>query len=389
MKTMRGGKLVAEGGYGCIFTPGINCDGSIMKSKKYASKIQRYDSSAKNEIEIGKILQELNGFEDHFSPVLKHCTIDVAKIKDDEKNKCTVLKKHKARNFIVMKLQYIKGVDFIDYLIKQKNSVQLVNNIILSYNHLLKSISMMIKKKCMHFDIKGTNILFDSDKEHPLLIDFGLSAQISKINKNTYKKIFYVYAPQYYVWSLEIHYINYLINKNENPTLEELREISKTFVDNNRGVQKLFSPDFLKKYEDKCFKQLNKYNKIPLENRIEKILEYWKTFDNYSLSIMYLRFLHYININGFIDNEFIIFLGKLLLKNIDPNPENRLSIVETIHTFNAFLYQKNLNNVKTFEELTNNFIKNKKDINDAMTIGKKTEIKTMKTMRIIKRKQNN
>ena len=81
MNTMKGGKLVAEGGYGCIFTPGINCDGSIMKSKKYASKIQRYDSSAKNEIEIGKILQELNGFEDHFSPVLKHCSIDVLKYK--------------------------------------------------------------------------------------------------------------------------------------------------------------------------------------------------------------------------------------------------------------------------------------------------------------------
>ena len=37
---MKGGKLLAEGGYGCVFTPGINCDGSIMKTKKYVSKIQ-------------------------------------------------------------------------------------------------------------------------------------------------------------------------------------------------------------------------------------------------------------------------------------------------------------------------------------------------------------
>ena len=120
---------------------------------------------------------------------------------------------------------------------------------------------------------------------------------------------------------------------------------------------------------------------------MEKILEYWETFDNYSLSIMYLKFLYYINVNGFIDNQFIIFLSKLLLKNIDPNPENRLSIVETIHTFNTFLYQKNLNNVTTFEELTNNFIKNKEDINDAMTIGKKKEIKTMKKIKKLKKKQ--
>ena len=50
---MIGGKLLAEGGYGCVFAPGINCDGSVMKTKKYVSKIQRYDTSAKNEILIG------------------------------------------------------------------------------------------------------------------------------------------------------------------------------------------------------------------------------------------------------------------------------------------------------------------------------------------------
>ena len=70
---MKGGKLLAEGGYGCVFTPGINCDGSVMKTKKYVSKIQRYDSSARNEIRIGKKIQELNGFEDHLAPILKYC----------------------------------------------------------------------------------------------------------------------------------------------------------------------------------------------------------------------------------------------------------------------------------------------------------------------------
>ena len=132
---MIGGKLLAEGGYGCVFTPGINCDGSVMKSKKYVSKIQRYDSSALNEIKIGKIIQQLSGFEDHFAPVLKHCEIDVASIEDKEIGKCGILKKKKAKDFVVMKLQYIEGEDFMDYLVSQKNSVQLVSNIILSFNH--------------------------------------------------------------------------------------------------------------------------------------------------------------------------------------------------------------------------------------------------------------
>ena len=65
-KTMKGGKLLAEGGYGCVFLLGINCDGTSMTSKKYVSKIQRLNNSAKNEIEIGKIIQEINGFNNHF-----------------------------------------------------------------------------------------------------------------------------------------------------------------------------------------------------------------------------------------------------------------------------------------------------------------------------------
>ena len=36
--------------------------------------------------------------------------------------------------------------------------------------------------------------------------------------------MFYVYA-QYYIWPLEIHYISYLLNKNDKPTNEQLKEI--------------------------------------------------------------------------------------------------------------------------------------------------------------------
>ena len=382
---MIGGKLLAEGGYGCVFTPGINCDGSVMKSKKYVSKIQRYDSSAVNEIKIGKIIQQLNGFEDHFAPVLKHCEIDIASIEDKEIGKCGVLKKKKAKDFVVMKLQYIEGEDFMDYLVSQKNSVQLVSNIILSFNHLLKSLTMMVSKDIVHYDVKGTNILFNMNKEIPLLIDFGLSIVITGINKDNLKKMFYVYAPEYYIWSLEIHYMCYLVNKNDEPSSAELKEIAKKYVEGNKALQRNFSPSFLKKYEKKCISQLEKYNAMTFDRRIEIILGYWKTFDNYSLSIMYLKFLHYININGFIDNQFIIFFSKLLLRNIDPNPENRLNLIETIHTFNTFLYQKNINNIKTFEQLTDSFIENRKELDKKITLDKKNGLFETKTMRIKRR----
>jgi len=378
---MIGGKLLAEGGYGCVFTPGINCDGSTMKLKKYASKIQRFDSSAKNEIKIGKIIQELNGFEHHFAPVLKYCEVDVAKIQDDDKNKCSVFKKKKTKSFVVMKMQYVEGEDFLDYLINQKNSVQLVSNIILSYNHLCKSLSMLASKDVAHYDIKGSNILFDKNREIPLLLDFGLSVKMSAVSTSTLKSMFYVYAPDYYIWPVEVHYMCYLVNVNRDPALEELRDIAARCVAGNKALQRNFSPTFLKKYEAKCAAQLEKYNKLDFEDRTTLILDYWETFDNYSVSIMYFKFINYINIDGFVDNEFILFFSKLLLKNIDPNPDSRLTLPDTMHTFNTFLYQKNINNLKTFEELTESFIENRDKLDHEITRDKKQGVYQTKTMR--------
>tara|TARA_B100002019_G_C21151878_1_gene538682 strand:- start:243 stop:992 length:750 start_codon:yes stop_codon:yes gene_type:complete len=241
---------------------------------------------------------------------------------------------------------------------------------------------MLISKDIVHYDLKGTNILFNANKEIPLLIDFGLSVNMKKINKDNLRDMLYVYAPEYYIWSLEIHYLSYLVNKNEEPSDNELAEIAKKYVEGNKAIQRNFSPSFKKKYEKKCLRQLEKYNNMVLDRRIELILSYWKTFDNYSMSIMYLKFLHYININGFIDNQFIIFFSKLLLRNIDPNPEDRLSLVETLHTFNTFLYQKNINNIKTFEQLTDSFIENRREMEDEITLDKKRGLYQTKTMRI-------
>ena len=48
----------------------------------------------------------------------------------------------------------------------------------------------------------------------------------------------------------------------------------------------------------------------------------------------------------------------------------RLSVQETYKTFNSFLLNKKINNVKTFEELKKMFFKNKKNINNNLTKDK-------------------
>ena len=47
-----GGKVIGEGGYGCVFHPEINCSGEETTNMEYVTKLQKRDFSAENEIFI-------------------------------------------------------------------------------------------------------------------------------------------------------------------------------------------------------------------------------------------------------------------------------------------------------------------------------------------------
>ena len=383
---MKGGKLLSEGGFGCVFNPSLNCDGNV-ESEKYVSKIQRYDNSAKNEIKIGNILSSIKEYKSHFAPIISYCNIDIGEIKDKDKNKCMLFKKKKTRDYVMMKLDYVDGMEFLQYMVKNANSVQIINNIINSYNHLLRSISLLVNKKIIHYDLKGSNILYSEKKKIPLVIDFGLSINMNDIDKLNLNEVFYTYAPQYYVWPLEVHYLGLLFNVNKEPTQEELKNLAKIYVENNKGINKIFSPIFLKKYEKTCLNQLKIYSQMKFDERVKFLMNYWNTWDNYALSVTYLRFLRYLAIKGFYENSFIKFMGKLLLQNIHPNPEKRLSLIDSTHTFNGFLYKEQIDIQSTFEELSDEFIKNKDNINNKLKKQSKTDLRDTKTMKTEKRKR--
>ncbi len=374
---MKGGKLLSEGGYGCVFFPSINCNGSSMKTKKYVSKIQKYDKSAKNEIKIGKKIKEIRTYNLFFVPVLKYCKVDVGSIEDKDINKCTILKKNPTKNYVVMKIKYINGSPFLDYIIKNKNNSQILRNIINSYNHLLLCLEKLISRNIIHYDLKSENIMFNTRLELPHILDFGISIDLSTFDFSSIdsklRDSFYVYAPEYYTWPLEVHYMSYLLHESEEPSNDRLLDMADRYVEGNKALTKNFSPRFLEKFKTKCYEQLIYYKSLGLQKALEKILSFWKTFDNYSLSIVFLKLINYINIEGYIKNNFIVFLTKLLLQNIDPNPERRLSIKETIHAYNGFLYKKEINDENIFEEVKELFVNNKAAINDQLDLERKIE----------------
>ena len=170
------------------------------------------------------------------------------------------------------------------------------------------------------------------------------------------------------------------------PNDENLMEIVYAYVENHIPLRRNYSADFLDKYKDLCYKQLLSYNSIELMDRIKLIINYWKTWDNYSLSCMYLLIMSYINLDGNASNDFMIFNSKILIMNIHPNPKKRLSIIETINKFKELLLNEKYNNVDNFENMKNKLANNKGkviiEINKDSKIIKNSKHKIKKMMKI-------
>ena len=126
-----------------------------------------------------------------------------------------------------MKIPYIKFINFDEYFI---NSKTVLLNIILTYGYLVNSLHLLYKAKIIHYDLKMDNILIHNNT--PIIIDFGISIYYDNINESNYTDYFYVYAPQYYIWPIEVHYLNYLLHVNTEPDEKTLKDIVSEIVEN-------------------------------------------------------------------------------------------------------------------------------------------------------------
>ena len=379
-----GGKKLAEGGYGCVFHPEINCRGLETANMQYVSKIQQKDFSAENEIKIGEIIKQGvknmpgNPLINNFAPVLSSCPINMSQLKVPDIGECKVLHRVDQSNLILLKIRFIDSVDFDSYVIDNKNTSAILLTLISAFNHLLKSIKILQKVKVVQFDLKGQNIVFDTKKLQPIIIDFGLSLPMESITNDNLLNYFYIYAPEYYVWPLEVHYLNLILHISEEPTRDELKDLVQSYVRANAALDG-FSASFKKDFENSCEEQLMYYNTLTLTERKNLILRFWNTWDNYSLSVIYLKFIYFIirsNDKSIFKNSFVRYFAELLLMNIHPDPRRRFTIDKTITMFNKYLYSNPINKPEAFQDLSESLSKNKIQVNRSLTLNRR-KIKTL------------
>lgn len=357
-RNKEGGELIGQGTYGCVYYPGIKCPGKKGDYKKYVTKLEVVDHSLKNELEISKLIREIKNYKKFFVPIIKKCPINISSLsKDDiQPDKCELFNKNSEKKFILVYMHYIKGKDLFYFI----NDIKYNSNIILDviskklifyYKNLLDCIELLLTKDIIHMDLKNDNVMVANTNNklgRALLIDYGLSINMKNVNEilkgnDNYndklfklRKFFIAYAPEVNYWPFEIQIITYILYRNHLDVENFINEqnIMIVFDDIMRDniIYKTFKVDYKNELQIQALEFVKRFIGKTNLDVIKELVSYYKSWDNYALSIMYLRIFDNImekfdfgsdNVKKFNSIE------KNLVKNISFDPNLRLSISKT------------------------------------------------------------
>jgi len=247
----------------------------------------------------------------------------IKEMKDDE----TALVWHQARQLV-----YLDG-----YLRSLSCSRKYILFLTDFYRRLLVSIDLLVTSGIVHNNIGFKSIVIDTNPEIPILTNFRFSIDTS--STVLLKQFFIQYAPERLQWPLEIHLLCYLqTNKLEGLSFHNIETVVKSVIDKNHYL-KTFGQKIVDEYLESGLSYFSRYINKSLEWIVADVTKYATTWDNYALSICYLKIvidLYYSN-GSKKKSKFLIQFMRLLVGNIHSNPLKRLLIKDTTNKFDVLM----------------------------------------------------
>jgi len=186
----RGGKVIASGGYGCVFNPALKCEEASKRESNKISKLMTDRHAIQEYEQINSLKQKLHSvpnYEDYF--LLYDATIcRPSKLTTSDlvsfNYKCTALPKDNiTKENINEKLDDVMSLNLpngglpIDDFVYKDGSFEKMYIVHTNLVKLLKNgIIPMNDKNIYHSDIKDSNVLIDESNK-TRLIDWGLTVE--------------------------------------------------------------------------------------------------------------------------------------------------------------------------------------------------------------------
>lgn len=302
-----------------------------IKDNKYSTKIVKSDFFSLNEINICNIINEIPYFYSFYDTIVNYDYVTVGELNEYNIDDFQILDLNDNSKYFSIEYKDYKYNSFDQFLLTIKTPKQFISHIFSSYTYLLNSLIILNDNDICFFDLSPENIIFPFNNGiNPILTDFQKSIYKNKLTTpyiiNLLKIINnYTYKP------LEIHLLFYIFNNNTKALTHTLVEqICKQYV-KNMSVLLFFSEKYRMQYFNTCIDVLSKYINTPIKDIIDIVLKNHITWDNYSLSVIYLHLISNVSIVFSLKHNFITKLIIVLLKNISPNPYQRESLQNTLN----------------------------------------------------------
>jgi serine/threonine protein kinase len=320
-------KIISQGAYGCVFK-NIDENKNKPKSKEeYIIKIQKKEETSENETLIGKKIMNIKNYKNYFAPILETENIQISSLDNEEVDQCDIIHNNKdpKAKYESEKIKYIGKDTLIKYYMKVLSNNKFINIFIENHIILLESLEKLESAQIIHYDLKENNVMIQDSNKRPIIIDFGLSIDATK-PMETY---FYSYYTKYGPWCIDIVFLSYMVNEvgkdwqTQLITTNNIKQILDEFFQNNPINTNLLIEDERNKWKSKLENYFNVFINKPWKILYDELIKYCFTWDNYSITVMYLFMIHELELITYSSNTFLNDYINLLKNNIMSIPNER------------------------------------------------------------------
>lgn len=315
----------------------------------FRNKIINFSTYIINEANICHKITKIPYYPNYFSILEDYEQLNISQL---DENLVDKLKNINENQYYLFKYDDKNSIDFTDFLYNSTSIKKLFFDVVNSFQHILKCLSILNEHDICYFDISPKKIIFLKNyREKPVLSNFIFSLQLNKLDYTYFSNILskiknFTYLP------IEIHILYYFVKENmQTISYTFIQEFCENFIE-NLNILRVFSNEYKIMYKEHCIRYIKKYINMPKQQIIDDILERNNKWDVYGISMLYLQIFACIFRVFSLKGTFITKIIPELTKNLHPDSDKRMTLEETLLIFNKHLNAQN--DWKFVDNLDNN-----------------------------------
>ena len=302
--------------------------------QKKISKIVKPHFFLTNEIENTKKIIKIHGYKNHFY-IFDSCEKMQLSEMDEHDESISLCKKISHEEDYLLRFEDRQLLYLEGYLKCLTSSKKYLLKLVEFYMHLLGSLKLLGNVKLVHGNVSLKNIVVDKN-EDVLLCNFSHSLDIAMPDLHEHLTRFFhdgIVGHEPLEWHI-LHHLS--LNKKMGLSQYNIERIIESYLQRNEVLHH-FGKETLARFKKEALDFFVHFvNKTYIE-ACQGVLQYVNTWNNYELSMTYLKILVGLQREIKIPNLFITHFCKLLVENVSSDPRKRHGIAETMELFEKIL----------------------------------------------------